>query len=159
MLRHVVTLCFLAACAPKDAPEPAVINDTPAPNSGELTLAPSLNIDLATFTQNTNGLRWKDLAVGDGAEVKAGQQVSAHYAGYLTNGTNFESSRPGAPISFPVGVGRVIDGWDQGLLGMRVGGTRQLIIPPALGYGPAGSPPVIPPNATLVFTVEVVGAQ
>jgi FKBP-type peptidyl-prolyl cis-trans isomerase FkpA len=91
--------------------------------------------------------------------VRAGQIVSVNYDGRFPDGRQFDASDPGDPIRFPIGVRRVIDGWDQGLVGMKVGGKRQLIIPPALGYGPAGSPPVIPANATLVFTVEVVGAQ
>lgn len=135
-----------------------MISNTPA-SIAEAHFADSLEIDIEKFDTNAAGLYWRDLTVGDGAVVSAGQRITAHYDGRFPDGSQFETSYGGSPIQFPVGVGRVIPGWDQGLVGMRVGGKRQLVIPPALGYGPSGSPPVIPPNATLVFTVEVVGAQ
>ena len=154
-MRHILILLSLAACAPK---EPEVISNTPA-SIAEATFADSLDIDIEKFDSNAAGLYWRDLTVGEGAVVVAGQTVTAHYDGRFPDGSQFETSYGGNPIRFPVGVGRVIAGWDQGLLGMRIGGKRQLIIPSVLGYGPGGSPPVIPANATLVFTVEVVAAQ
>jgi FKBP-type peptidyl-prolyl cis-trans isomerase len=107
------------------------------------------------------GLQYIDLAPGTGAGAVAGQTVTVHYTGWLTNGTKFDSSRDrGQPFPVqPLGGGRVIKGWDQGLVGMKVGGRRKLIIPPELGYGAQGSPPVIPANATLVFVVEVLAIQ
>lgn len=155
MYRVCCSLLALAACAPK---EPEVISNTPA-SIAEATFADSLEIEIEKFDSNASGLYWRDLTVGDGAVVRPGQVVSVNYDGRFPDGRQFDASDPGDPIRFPIGVGRVITGWDQGVVGMRIGGKRQLIIPPALGYGPSGSPPVIPPNATLVFTVEVVAAQ
>jgi FKBP-type peptidyl-prolyl cis-trans isomerase len=100
----------------------------------------------------------EDLKIGTGAEATAGQQVSVHYVGTLTNGSKFDSSRDrGDPFRFRLGAGQVIKGWDQGVAGMKVGGLRKLTIPPELGYGARGFPPVIPGNSTLVFEVELLG--
>ncbi len=99
-----------------------------------------------------------DLVVGTGAEATHGVQVDVHYTGWLTDGTKFDSSLDrGKPFSFPLGGGRVIKGWDQGVLGMKVGGKRKLTIAPELGYGARGAGGVIPPNSTLVFEVELLG--
>lgn len=156
-MRTVFTLLLLtAACSAKE--EPKVISNTPA-SIAEAEFADALDIELAKFETNASGLYWRDLEAGDGAVVRAGQVVSVNYDGRFPDGSQFDASDPGDPIRFPIGVRRVIDGWDQGIVGMKIGGKRQLIIPPALGYGAGGSAPVIPPNATLVFTVEVVGAQ
>ncbi|MEC4891257.1 MAG: FKBP-type peptidyl-prolyl cis-trans isomerase [Nitrospira sp.] len=106
----------------------------------------------------SSGLQYIDLVVGTGEVAKAGQTVSVHYTGWLTNGTKFDSSVDrGQPFSFPLGAGRVIKGWDEGVQGMKVGGKRKLTIPANLGYGPRGAGGVIPPNATLVFDVELLG--
>lgn len=103
-------------------------------------------------------LQVEDVVVGDGDECAAGQSVDVHYTGYLTNGTKFDSSVDrGRPFSFALGAGQVIAGWDQGVAGMRVGGKRKLTIPPHLGYGDRGAGGVIPPGATLVFDVELLG--
>ncbi len=104
-----------------------------------------------------SGLKFEDLVEGEGAEASAGQQVKVHYTGWLTDGTKFDSSLDrDDPFSFPLGGGRVIRGWDEGVQGMKVGGKRKLTIPPQLGYGAAGAGGVIPPNATLVFEVELL---
>jgi len=110
-----------------------------------------------------SGLEYEDTTVGEGAEAKAGDHVSVHYTGWLRNadgsaGAKFDSSRDrNEPFEFPLGAGHVIQGWDQGVQGMKVGGTRRLIIPAALGYGARGAGGVIPPNATLIFDVELLG--
>jgi FKBP-type peptidyl-prolyl cis-trans isomerase len=108
--------------------------------------------------QLPSGLKVADLKVGTGRAAAAGDQVSVHYTGWLQNGTKFDSSLDrGQPFEFPLGQGRVIKGWDLGVAGMKVGGKRQLVIPPELGYGASGAGGVIPPNATLVFEVELLG--
>ena len=102
----------------------------------------------------------EDLTVGEGAEAVAGEEVTVHYTGWLTNGSKFDSSKDRyQPFSFPLGAGHVIKGWDQGVVGMKVGGKRKLTIPPELGYGARGAGGVIPPNATLVFDVELLGVN
>jgi FKBP-type peptidyl-prolyl cis-trans isomerase len=104
-----------------------------------------------------SGLTYVDLIVGTGREAVAGNLVSVHYTGWLTNGTKFDSSVDRRePFSFPLGGGKVIRGWDEGVAGMKVGGKRKLTIPPQLGYGSRGAGGVIPPNATLVFDVELL---
>ena len=108
----------------------------------------------------TTELKIEELAVGDGAEAKSGQTVDVHYTGWLTDGKKFDSSLDrGQPFSFRLGAGMVIKGWDQGVAGMKVGGKRKLTIPPDLGYGARGAGGVIPPNATLVFEVELLGVR
>ncbi len=105
-------------------------------------------------------LKIEDLKVGTGAEATAGKTVDVHYTGWLENGTKFDSSGDrGKPFSFPLGGGKVIQGWDQGVKGMKVGGKRKLTIPSDMGYGPRGFPPVIPANATLIFEVELLGVR
>ena len=100
----------------------------------------------------------EDLVVGTGAAAATGQKVTVHYTGWLTNGTKFDSSKDrGDPFVFPLGKGQVIKGWDQGVQGMKVGGKRKLTIPPEMGYGSRGAGGVIPPNATLIFEVELLG--
>jgi len=109
-----------------------------------------------------SGLQYEDPVVGAGDVAKAGDHVSVHYTGWLyadgRKGGKFDSSKDrGEPFSFPLGAGRVIRGWDEGVAGMKVGGTRVLVIPADLGYGARGAGGVIPPNATLVFEVELLG--
>ena len=105
-----------------------------------------------------SGLIIEDLVVGDGAEAAAGQHVTVHYTGWLTDGRKFDSSKDrNDPFAFALGARHVIAGWDEGVQGMKIGGTRKLTIPPDLGYGARGAGGVIPPNATLVFEVELLG--
>ena len=112
-----------------------------------------------TQTTTASGLIIEDLVVGDGEEAKAGRTVSVHYTGWLTNGSKFDSSKDRNPFEFPLGARHVIAGWDEGVQGMKVGGSRKLTIPPELGYGARGAGGVIPPNATLVFEVELLAIR
>ncbi len=105
-----------------------------------------------------SGLKYDDTVLGQGAVANAGQTVSVHYTGWLTDGKKFDSSKDRSePFEFKLGAGQVIRGWDEGVQGMRIGGTRKLTIPPQLGYGARGAGGAIPPNATLVFEVELLG--
>jgi FKBP-type peptidyl-prolyl cis-trans isomerase len=109
-------------------------------------------------TTTASGLQYWDIVVGTGATAAPGSMVKVHYSGFLTTGEKFDSSRDrGEPFSFPLGAGQVIKGWDEGVAGMKVGGQRQLRILPALGYGATGAGGTIPPNATLIFDVELLG--
>jgi FKBP-type peptidyl-prolyl cis-trans isomerase len=98
----------------------------------------------------------EDVVKGKGPEALRGKTVEVHYTGWLTDGKQFDSSVGGSPFSFRLGAGEVIEGWDRGVLGMKVGGKRKLTLPPELGYGATGAPPDIPPHATLVFEVELL---
>jgi FKBP-type peptidyl-prolyl cis-trans isomerase len=123
-------------------------------------------VDAATnqVIEMPNGLKYTDTKTGDGATATSGNKVSVHYTGWLYNngakGAKFDSSVDrGQPFQFTLGAHQVIAGWDEGVAGMKVGGKRTLIIPPALGYGARGAGGVIPPNATLMFDVELLGVQ
>lgn len=117
-------------------------------------------VNEADYQTTPSGLKYYDFAVGSGATPKKGQQVAVHYTGWLTDGKKFDSSLDrGEPLVFPIGTGQVIRGWDEGVLSMKVGGKRQLVIPPELGYGARGAGGVIPANATLIFEVELVSVQ
>ena len=115
---------------------------------------------MADETTTPSGLKYKDEVVGSGESPKQGKAVRVHYTGRLTDGKKFDSSVDrGQPFSFTIGVGQVIKGWDEGVSTMKVGGKRQLHIPPDLGYGARGAGGVIPPNATLIFDVELLGIE
>jgi FKBP-type peptidyl-prolyl cis-trans isomerase FkpA len=110
-----------------------------------------------SITTTASGLQIEEIKLGDGDSAAAGQFVSVHYTGWLTDGSKFDSSKDrNEPFDFPLGQRNVIAGWDEGVQGMRVGGIRKLTIPPQLGYGARGAGGVIPPNATLVFEVELL---
>jgi peptidylprolyl isomerase len=170
MLRH--TLVALAACSAfssalgcsklTEPPRPEAIQaDTPTTTGAEAkpaaTPAPAPTPAQPAPDPNAK-LEIKDLVVGKGPEAKAGDTVKVHYVGALTNGEEFDASKKHGtePFTFELGKGRVIKGWDEGVAGMKVGGKRKLVIPPHLGYGARGAGGKIPPNATLVFEVELV---
>ena len=114
----------------------------------------------ANLVTTPSGLQYQDEVLGNGDTAKAGQQVQVHYTGWLTDGTKFDSSKDrGTPFKFRLGAGEVIRGWDEGVAGMKIGGKRKLVIPAELGYGSRGAGGLIPPGATLVFEVELLGTK
>ena len=165
--------CLMIACTQQS-------NTQETSNAGQTTSTPTVAATEASVTvastpsstpkktttgaskvvTTSSGLKYTELKVGSGATPKTGQTVSVHYTGTLENGTKFDSSRDrGVPFEFPIGTGQVIKGWDEGISTMKVGGRRQLIIPPELGYGAGGAGGVIPPNATLIFDVELLDVK
>lgn len=127
---------------------------------GEDTMAADDKHTHGQETVTASGLAYVDQTIGSGEVAVAGKTATVHYTGWLENGKKFDSSVDrGQPFSFPLGAGRVIKGWDEGVQGMKVGGKRKLTIPPGLGYGSRGAGGVIPPNATLIFDVELLGVQ
>jgi len=151
--RFVVLLSFsiaLASCRER-VPEPESRQAAPAPS------APAVTESAAAPSAKPSSLVKEDTVVGKGAAAKTGDTVSVHYTGTLLDGTKFDSSRDrDEPFEFKLGAGMVIKGWDEGVVGMKKGGKRRLTIPSELGYGKAGSPPKIPPDATLVFDIELL---
>lgn len=152
-LALLAPLCALAACQPGPATSPLQVIET-------TTFAPSLGVDLAASTKQPSGVYYRDTTVGTGAAVAVGSTIDAHYVGSLYDGTVFDQSTASdPPLHIRYGVGQLIAGFDKGLTGVRVGGTRQLVIPPAQGYGADGSPPKVPGNSILVFSVTIAAVQ
>ena len=159
----MLVAALAAGCTAKPAPttqsqpaqDPIAVEPTAAPAP---TPAPA---PTGTKTADVTVLKIKDLKVGTGATAKSGQSVTVNYTGWLADGTKFDSSLDsGQPFTFNLGAGEVIKGWDEGVAGMKVGGTRKLIIPPSKGYGDQGAGNgAIPPGATLVFDVELLGVK
>lgn len=149
----IAAALLCAACAGGDRPTPDAANN-------EAAFASELGVDLGTMTKTESGLYQQDIQVGTGEELTAGRTATVHYTGWLPDGTKFDSSHDaGQPFEVVVGQGQVIKGWDEGLQGMKVGGKRKLVIPPELAYGSEGAGGVIPPGATLVFEVELLGVR
>ncbi|MFI5232535.1 MAG: FKBP-type peptidyl-prolyl cis-trans isomerase [Gemmatimonadales bacterium] len=143
----------LSACASGGTPLP------PPKPIESIPFASSLDVDLSKMTKTPSGLYYRDIEVGTGVLVKGKMNVRVHYTGWLTNGEKFDSNGPDdQPLEVPVGRGRAIKGWDEGLQGMRAGGRRQLVVPSALAYGSEHSG-IIPPDAVLVFDIRVVSAE
>ncbi|MBW4698343.1 MAG: FKBP-type peptidyl-prolyl cis-trans isomerase [Aphanocapsa lilacina HA4352-LM1] len=135
-----------------------VVAQSPSPTTGKNKM--SQPGQTPSYTTTTSGLKYLDETVGTGASPQQGQNVTVHYTGTLEDGKKFDSSRDrGQPFTFRIGVGQVIQGWDEGVATMKVGGKRKLVIPPSLGYGARGAGGVIPPNATLLFDVELLGVK
>jgi FKBP-type peptidyl-prolyl cis-trans isomerase FkpA len=149
-LTVLIALVALAACRGPSEP------DDRWARPETIQYAASLNVDLAQMTRTASGLYVQDLKLGEGRAAAAGDSVRVHYTGWLPDGTVFDNSyERNQPITFMLGVGLVIPGWDEGLIGMRPGGRRKLVIKPELAYGRRGKGP-IPPLATLVFDVELI---
>ena len=148
-----VLMLFLAACGGSDddgggSEAGGGADETESAGSEDCPTEP---------TTTDSGLQIKEFECGDGEEAESGDTLEVHYEGRLEDGTKFDASRDhGSTFEFQVGAGQVIQGWDEGLVGMKIGGERELTIPPDLGYGAAGVPPAIPPNSTLVFVIELV---
>ena len=157
----VLAALLMAACSRSEKPaSEAAAAPAAEVAAAEATTAPATPTPSGSEIMD---LQKTDLAPGTGAEISSGQTALVHYTGWLydaaapeNKGKQFDSSVGGEPFEFPLGAGRVIAGWDQGVVGMKVGGKRRLVIPPVMGYGERGAGGVIPPNATLVFDVELV---
>jgi peptidylprolyl isomerase len=172
MLWIVCAMIMMGACTRKEQPEqsqpatqpeaaaPAPATPAPAEAANPAEPAPTKTAPAAKTITTASGLKYQDLLEGKGPSPKPGSHVMVHYTGWLTNGTKFDSSLDrNQPFTFTLGRGEVIKGWDEGVATMRVGGKRKLTIPPGLGYGSRGAGGVIPPNATLIFEVELLGFQ
>lgn len=148
----LLSLCLLlalAACADPSSGDPS-----------RVTYASSLGVDLGAMTRSTSGLYTQDLTVGSGTEARTGSYVQVHYSGWLPDGSLFDSSLAAGrtPFIFKLGAGEVIAGWDEGVLGMKMGGKRRLVLPASLGYGDQGNAR-IPPYSVLIFDVELLSAR
>ena len=150
-------VAFATGCSQNETPKE---NETTAPPAVATEPQPATAAAAPQPGATVTELKMEDTKVGTGDEAVTGKNVTVHYTGWLTDGTKFDSSKDhGQPFTFQLGAGQVIKGWDQGVVGMKVGGVRKLTIPPSLGYGANGAGGVIPPNATLVFEVELLAVN
>jgi len=158
-----VAIALLAAGCNEASQNTGSASSEPTSSStgvAETPAAPEAEATGGKVHKLASGLQYEDTVVGNGKMAEPGMNVSVHYTGWLTDGTKFDSSVDrGQPFKFQLGAGQVIAGWDEGVKGMRIGGKRKLTIPPDLGYGARGAGGVIPPNATLVFDVELLDVQ
>ena len=158
LLALIATGCYQASTTQSAASSSAASTTNTPPAAVAPAEKPAGTATSAAEVLLPGGLKYTDLKVGDGDIAEAGLTATVHYTGWLTDGTKFDSSVDrNQPFPFRIGAGNVIRGWDEGVKGMRIGGKRRLTIPPDMGYGDRGSPPVIPPHATLVFEVELLG--
>ena len=148
-------VALVASCSSDSTAADSTLGSDPATT----TFAESLGVNLSAMTELSSSLYTQDLVVGTGTLVAAGDSLTVTYTGWLANGTKFDSNVGGTPFTFALDAGTVIKGWDEGLAGMRSGGTRRLVVGSSLGYGTAGSQPKIPSNATLVFTIQLTGVK
>ena len=144
----LAALMLVAACGDSDSGDGTDVG-------GQPTEAPAGDCEEG-IVETDSGLKYEETECGTGEEAGRGDTVAVHYTGTLEDGTEFDSSVGGQPFPFQIGAGQVIAGWDEGIAGMKVGGKRVLTIPPDLGYGKSGYPPVIPPDSILIFEVELV---
>jgi FKBP-type peptidyl-prolyl cis-trans isomerase len=149
---------FAAVVSCGDSSGPASSDLGGGTNPATETYAASLGVNISAMTKKSDALYYQDLVIGTGAVATTGHPDTVTYTGWLSNGTQFDSNVGTAPFGFTLGIGQVIPGWDQGLVGMHVGGTRLLAIGSALAYGTQGRPPAIPSNSTLVFKVQLLAA-
>lgn len=148
-----------AGCGGGEAPEGAEAADAaeaPVEIQMDTEFADVLDIDLESMTRTESGLYYEDVEPGSGLAAREGHVLDTHYTGWLTTGEQFGTSRGGNPYSFQLGRHQVPRGIEEGVTGMRIGGVRRLVVPPALAYGPRGQPPTIPPGATLVYEIELL---
>lgn len=150
---RAATLALLLASCVSSTSSVTTSTTVPQGNPETITFASSLGVNLAAMTKSATGLYTQDITVGTGATLAAGQKATVAYTGWLPDGSQFDAS---TGAQFTIGTGVLIAGWDQGIPGMKVGGKRRLVIPPALGYGASGSLPKIPGNVSLVFDVTLV---
>lgn len=156
MLRFICLLLLAGATACGSAASPPP--NSPAPRDS-VAFAPALQVDLRAMERTGTGVYLRDLAVGEGPPVRRGQTVWVHFAGFLPDGTQFDAvAPPREPVRFELGRGEVIRGWEAGIVGMRAGGQRQLVVPPSQGYGSRAMGRV-PPGSTLVFVIKLVSAR
>ena len=158
--RYSLVVCLVVLASACEKKEESPVSNTPS-QTPAVAVPPATTAPAQPAVADVTELKIEDTKVGTGTVAEAGKSVTVHYTGWLTNGTKFDSSKDhGQPFKFQLGAGQVIKGWDQGVAGRKVGGVRKLTIPPSLAYGENGAGGgVIPPNATLVFEVELLGVE